>query len=242
VTPRGLLGLCAAGIALTCRDPAPERDLPQPMHRIRELRQPPVRPISIRELCVSSGKLHATADARWLSTRPALRATAALSAGHHAALEFRYLGSTEQEKRLGSGNRRRQLGLKLLSRDSCNVVYAMWRFDEPASVVASVKANPDLARHSECGNRGYENLRPLWKARVEPPQLGSVHELSATLQRGLLEVRIDQRPVLRAFVGVPRAPTSGLSGLRSDNVSFELLRFEADVPEGRGARQGDCPG
>jgi hypothetical protein len=242
VTPRGLLGLCAAGLALACRDPAAERDLPQPMHRIRELTPPPSRPISIRELCVTSGELHATADARWLSTRPALRATAPLSAGHHAALEFRYLGSTEQQKRLASGNERRQLGLKLLSRDSCNVVYAMWRFDEPASVVASVKANPDFARHSECGNRGYQNLRPLWKAGVESPQIGSVHALSATLQRGLLEVRLDQRPVLRAFVGGPRAPTSGLSGLRSDNVRFELLRFDADVPEGRSARRGGCPG
>lgn len=233
------VGLCAAALAFACRNPTLQRHLPSARHPVREP-TPPIHPISVGELCVTSGKLHATPDGRWFSTRPALRATAVRSAGHYASLAFRHLGSTEHEKRLGSGIERRQLGVKLLSRDSCNVVYAMWRFDEPASVVASVKTNPDFAHHSECGNRGYRNLRPLWQAPVESPQIGSVHELSATLQRDVLEVRIDRRPVLRALVNGARAPTLGASGLRSDNVRFELMRFEADVPEGGGDGRGDC--
>jgi hypothetical protein len=222
------LALCAAGLLLACRAPATKPELA------------PIRDVPARELCLSIGRLHPAGDKRWVSTHAALRATAPQSAGHHAAVVFRYLGGTETRARPAAEVEPRQLGLKLLSRDSCNAVYAMWRFDEGASVVATVQANPAFARHSQCGNRGYRSLRPFWTAAVEPPRIGSIHELSATVERGLLEVMIDGRPVLHAVLAGHRAPAFGASGLRGDNVGFELIRFEADVPETGAAESNSC--
>ena len=200
-----------------------------------------VRPVSVQELCVSSGSLRPTGAGRWLNEEPTFRATVAHSAGHHAALSFRYLGATEQKKRLGSGRERQQIGLKLLSRDTCNVVYAMWRLGERSSVVASVKSNPTASRHRECRNRGYRVLEPAWQAAVDPPAVGSIHELSATIRSGLLELRIDGTEVLRAVVDGQPGAALGASGLRSDNARFELLRIDADVLDAPRATRSSCP-
>jgi hypothetical protein len=216
--------LLAAWLAWSCRDPNGVLDLPS---------KTTVRPIELRELCVSSGALRSAGDSplgeRWLNTQPSLRATIPSSAGHHAAITFRYLGPTERETPLGSGQSRRQLGLKLLSRDTCNLVYVMWRFGPRSSIVASVKSNPGASRHGQCKNHGYRNLRPLWSAPVEEPALHSQHELSARIIGDTLEVQVDARPVLRARAPGSQVPAFGSSGLRSDNVRFELLRVEADM-------------
>lgn len=220
-------------LTLACRKP---RTTPTPPDAPRGS----VRPVPVEELCVSSGALRAAEATRWINEGPALRATVAHSAGHHAALSFRYLGGTEQKKLLGSGRERQQIGLKLLSRDTCNVVYAMWRLGERSSVVASIKSNPEASRHQECGNRGYRNLRPYWRAPVDSPAVGSTHELSASVSNGLLELRIDAKPVLRAVLSGRHDLAVGSSGLRSDNVRFELLRFDADVLDARGPTRSSC--
>ena len=188
-----------------------------------------VQRIPPEALCVSSGALQRSPSELWVNTSPSLRATIPNSLGHHAALSFRYLGRTTTERALGSGQQRAQLGLRLLARNTCNGVYVMWRLGTSSSMVASVKSNPGASVHAECKNHGYRNLKPLWSAPVEEPSLHSVHELSARIDSDLLEVRLDGRPVLRARLTGLDAPAFGSSGLRSDNVQFELLELEADV-------------
>jgi hypothetical protein len=56
-----------------------------------------------------------------------------------AEAHFTYLGSTGNEARLGSGELRRQFGLKLRAEDACNLVYAMWRIEPESKLVVSVK-------------------------------------------------------------------------------------------------------
>jgi hypothetical protein len=237
---RELLTACAASVLVACRDSAPPDETVQLANRLGralEAMPAPIRVVPPRELCVTSGRLHPMSDGRWFSTRPTLRATAPPSAGQHAAVTFRYLGSAEKG---GADASRQQLGLELLSRDSCNSIHVTWRLDEPAFVVAFVKSNPDFTRDSYCAERGARNLRPFWKVAVEPPEAGSVQELSAVLERGLLEVRIDRLPVLRAVTAGYDVPAFGRSGLRADNVDFELIRFEADVPETRAPSSTRC--
>jgi hypothetical protein len=55
---------------------------------------------------------------------------------------FAFLGSTGNEARRGSGELRRQFGLKLRALDACNLVYAMWRIEPESKLVVSVKAIP----------------------------------------------------------------------------------------------------
>jgi hypothetical protein len=56
---------------------------------------------------------------------PKLRAYLNAQTAQSVEARFTYLGSTENEARLGSGELRRQFGLKLRAHDACNLVYAM---------------------------------------------------------------------------------------------------------------------
>ena len=62
---------------------------------------------------------------------------------------------------LASGEMRRQFGLKLRAEDACNLVYAMWRIEPESKLVVSVKSNPGQHTSAQCGNRGYQNIKPL---------------------------------------------------------------------------------
>ncbi len=79
---------------------------------------------------------------------------------HQVEVHFTYLGSTGNEARLGSGELRRQFGLKLRAQDACNLVYAMWRIEPESKLVVSIKSNPGQHTSAECGNRGYRNIKP----------------------------------------------------------------------------------
>lgn len=195
----------------------------------------------LERLCPSLGAFQRLGAQRLYHDGPQLRATVPSSRGDSAALTFRFLGRSAQTAALGSGERREQIGLKLLAQDSCNVAYVMWRFGDPPSVVASWKSNPGT-RHAQCGNRGYQTLRPVWSAPVARPVPGSSHELSARIEGGFLHASIDARPVLRAALVPGMLAGVGEVGLRSDNLRYEVLRFEAILPEtGAAPLSPGCP-
>lgn len=139
-----------------------------------------------------------------------------------AELEFSYLGPSEEVAPLASGELRRQIGLKLRARDSCNVLYVMWRIEpsSKAGLVVSVKSNPGSTKHSQCGNSGYRNLAPRKAGPVPPLLAGERHRLQARLEGGNLEVRIDGRPVWEGPIGEEAASLVGPPGLRTDNGRF----------------------
>jgi hypothetical protein len=184
-----------------------------------------VRRVRASELCVRAGRVPVADASSWVSHEPRLRATASNSAGQHARIVFRYLGPTASRQPGAPG----EIGLELLSRDECNLVSTTWRIGTRSVILATVKTNRDFTRLEQCGARGGRNLRSFWQMPVERPVIGSTHELAATIRQGLLEVQIDRQPVLRAVVRGQNPPGVGSSGLRSDNIKLELLRFEADV-------------
>lgn len=161
------------------------------------------------------------------SRSPKMRAQAVGGGGNEAELDFVFLGPTEEVAPLASGERRRQLGLKLRARDSCNVLYVMWRIEPKAGLVVSRKANPGKQRHAECGVAGYRNLRP--RKQKSPPVLaeGARHRLRARVDGAALRVWIDDVLVWEGALDEAAAKLEGPVGVRSDNVGFA---FRLSVP------------
>lgn len=117
-------------------------------------------PIARAQMCVTEGALGPAESGWWLVDSPKMRAYFNQATAPAIEARFQYLGSTGNEARLGSGELRRQFGLKLRAHDACNLVYAMWRIEPESKLVVSVKRNPGQHSSAECGNRGYQNVKP----------------------------------------------------------------------------------
>lgn len=194
-------------------------------------RESVLREVAPEQLCSTLGAPLRVAERGWAVEAPKLRATIAGSTGRAAEVEIRFLGPSATAEPLRSGLERRQLGLELASRDTCNLLYVMWRLEPTAALVVSVKQNPGQSRHVECKNGGYRNLRPSATAPLPRLVPGSTHRLRAELTDTRLEVSIDGQRVWRGALDEPARTLSGRSGLRSDNVRFEVLSLRADLAE-----------
>jgi len=94
------------------------------------------------DLCVTEGAVEARQGQRLSVDVPKMRAYVTRRTAEVIEVRFTYLGATDKEARLGSGEMRRQFGLKLRAQDACNLVYAMWRIEPESKLVVSVKTNP----------------------------------------------------------------------------------------------------
>jgi hypothetical protein len=135
---------------------------------------------------------------------------------------FHYLGPTSNEEALGSGEMRRQFGFKLRAQDPCSLVYAIWRINPESKLVVSVKRNPSAHTSAECGNRGYENIKPRKSAPLPPLRSGDSHTLRAEMKKEDLRVFVDNREVWSGDVGADAAALAGRVGIRSDNARLEF--------------------
>jgi hypothetical protein len=90
---------------------------------------PKLVPVSRENLCVTEGTIEEMPGGRLAVTVSKMRAYLNASTPPMVEAHFTFLGGTANEARLGSGELRRQFGLKLRAADSCNLVYAMWRID-----------------------------------------------------------------------------------------------------------------
>jgi hypothetical protein len=106
-------------------------------------------------LCVTEGILEELPGQRFATNAPKMRAFVNRGTLQAVAAHFTYLGPTDEEAKLGSGEARRQFGFKLHAQDACNVVYAMWRIEPEPKLVVSIKSNPGQHTSAECGNGGY---------------------------------------------------------------------------------------
>jgi hypothetical protein len=165
---------------------------------------------------------------------PKLRATVAGSGGRGIELSFRYLGATAIDAKLRSGRDRRQLGLELAARDTCNLLYVMWRIEPVSELVVSVKRNGAQSRHAECENRGYHRLTPALSSPLPELVPAAEHRLRAEIEDGALSVRVDGALAWRGALDGPALELRGKSGLRSDNARFEVLALSADMPGSSG--------
>ena len=117
-------------------------------------------PVSKANLCVTEGTIQEFPGQGFSVNVPKMRAYLNAYTQPVAEAQFTYFGPTPNEAPLASGEMRRQFGLKLRAQDACNLVYAMWRIEPESKLVVSVKSNPGEHTSAQCGNRGYQNIKP----------------------------------------------------------------------------------
>jgi hypothetical protein len=163
-----------------------------------------------------------------LVREPKLRAVLPESSGERAELRFRYQGRTQRTALLKSGLERQQIGLKLRARDSCNVIYVMWRTAPESRIVVSVKDNAEASSHTECENAGYSSLRPVEQRSPPVAAVGAIYVLTAVIAQNSLLVTLNGDVVWRGDLPGAAKQLRGPAGMRSDNVTWELLEFDAE--------------
>jgi hypothetical protein len=203
---------------------------------------PALIPAKVQDLCVTEGEVTALGATGLVVESPKMRAFLNRATSQSIEARFKYLGGTAHESRLGSGEIRRQFGLKLKAQDACNLVYAMWRIEPEAKLVVSVKTNPGEHSSAECGNRGYRNVKPVRSAGVPRLQPGDAHALRAELNGASLRVFIDNYPVWEGDVGAEALRLAGPVGLRSDNARLQIELGTGAPLAGAVGEPKACPG
>ncbi|MGB8325640.1 MAG: hypothetical protein WCE52_21960 [Candidatus Acidiferrum sp.] len=181
--------------------------------------------VSRSDLCITEGSIEELPGNRLSVRVPTMRAYLNQSTPQDVQARFTYLGSTGNEARLGSGELRRQFGLKLRAEDACNLVYAMWRIEPESKLVVSIKSNPGQHTSAECANRGYKNIKPAHSSPVPSLSEGQAHSLHAAMQGKDLKVYVDDRLVWQGQLGMEATGLQGPVGIRSDNARLELQLF-----------------
>jgi hypothetical protein len=174
------------------------------------------------KLCVTEGTIVQGSGNRLSVNVPKMRAFVTVRSAQEVEAHFTYLGKTPGEKPLGSGEMRRQFGLKLRAQDPCNLVYAMWRIAPKAELVVSLKSNPGQHTSAECGNRGYRSIKPVHSSPLPPLRPGAAHTLRAEMNAVELRVYADDHLVWEGSVGPEGGSLKGPVGIRSDNARLEL--------------------
>lgn len=192
-------------------------------------------PVDPAELRLTSGTMVKRSATTFSVEDPSFRAELGAAPRSSAGITFVYRGPTRQNAPLASGELRRQIGLKLRAKDTCNVVYVMWHIEPSRGIEVSVKFNPGQRTHEECSDRGYTFIKPTWAGdEVSDIDTGSRHVLAATLTGTTLRVLTDGRP---AWVGdlPPQAfQFNGPVGVRSDNGIFDVeLQASQAEPQDR---------
>ena len=190
--------------------------------------------VARKDLCVTEGSIGAAGDRKLSVSVPKLRAYVNQPSAEAAEIRFTYLGGTSSEARLASGEARRQFGLKLRAADACNLVYVLWRIDPKSALVVSVKRNPGQHASAECGNRGYQNVKPRYSAPVPALASGQSHRLRASMQGDELTAAIDDTVVWQGTLGATASGLQGPPGVRTDNARllFELAVDAAAASSG----------
>jgi hypothetical protein len=180
-------------------------------------------------LCVTEGAVEELPGGRLAVSVPKMRAYLNSLTPQSVEADFTYLGSTGNEARLGSGELRRQFGLKLRAQDACNLVYAMWRIEPESKLVVSVKSNPGQHSSAQCGNRGYRNVKPTRSKPVPVLHPGQAHALRAEMNGAEMKVFADNVLVWEGSLGPEAGNLEGPVGMRSDNARLEV-EFRAAQP------------
>jgi hypothetical protein len=209
------LNLCAVAIVLLT-GPSPKANT----------QSTPLTPISKANLCVTEGTINQQPGQPLSVNVSKMRAYLNANTPPLAEARFTYLGATPNESPLASGEMRRQFGLKLRAEDACNLVYAMWRIEPESKLVVSVKTNPGQHTSEQCGNRGYQNIKPRSSSPVPVLTPGSTHTLRAQMNGAEMEVFADNSLVWEGSVGADVLSFDGPVGLRSDNARL-LINFSA---------------
>jgi hypothetical protein len=191
-------------------------------------------PASRENFCVTEGTIEELPAGRLSVNASKMRAYLNVPTPQLLEARFTYLGGTENDARLGSGELRRQFGLKLRAQDACNLVYAMWRIDPESKLVVSIKSNPGQHTSAQCANRGYRNIKPRHSIPVPVLRSGETHTLRAEMNGDELRVFADNSLVWEGPLGPDALAFDGPVGIRSDNARLQLeLRTAEPIPSQR---------
>jgi len=187
---------------------------------------PALRRIDRNDLCVTNGAVSMLPGGRLAidtpSSRAVMRAATENAADQVAEIRFRYIGPTQTSKPLASGELRRQIGLKLRAKDTCNLLYAMWHIEPDAAVAVSIKRNAGMNTHEQCRAGGYVNFKAQPRVDLPPIRPGEAHTLRAELHGRDLTVTADGKVAWQGTFGNELASLDGPPGFRTDNARFEL--------------------
>jgi len=178
--------------------------------------------VPLSRLQVTEGRMAASSDEQMVVDGPRMRAVLPGSSTSVVELRFTVLGPSAVQLPLASGELRQQVGLKLLSEDACNVLYAMWRVAPKPGIVVNYKRNPGLHTSRECGNRGYVIVRPEQKTPVSAPAVGVPHTLRAQLDGALLRIWADGTLAWQGAIPAEAPLVGAPVGMRSDNLRLSL--------------------
>lgn len=183
---------------------------------------------------ITLGDLTTKSDGRLNVNVPKFRAHLHQKYPPTAKLSLRYLGETSILAPLSSGRVVGQIGLKLINKNTCNVLYVMWRIMPVEELYLAVKHNPDDTTHKECGANGYHGLS---YTKLSPFGIsakdGKTHELYATFsaKKQTVSVYIDDKLIEKKRIDSKLlAGLTGTIGLRSDNANVDF-RFLLPMAE-----------
>jgi hypothetical protein len=182
----------------------------------------PLEPARVDRIRVESGQIEPVTADTFVVRRPGMRAVVSGSLGSSASVTFTYLGPTRDEVPLASGELRRQIGLKLRSQDTCNIVYVMWHIAPRQGINVQVKSNPGLATHDECRDSGYQSVQATTKVEARPIRVGERRTLRAEIESRALRVYADDVPVWEGTLPMQVLAFDGPAGIRSDNGVFDV--------------------
>lgn len=180
-------------------------------------------PVPRAALVVESGRVEpAASGAGFLLAVPTVRALVGTAPRPEIELDFEYRGPTAGSAPLASGELRRQIGVKLRARDTCNVVYVMWHVAPAQGIHVSVKSDPGARTHAECRDGGYVQLAPRQHRPPAPIRPGETHRLRAAVDGDRLRVTADGVVAWEGTLPPEAMAFDGPVGLRSDNGAFSV--------------------
>jgi hypothetical protein len=192
------------------------------------------------QLCVTEGTVGRGRGEEITIDVTKMRAFVTEETAQSVEARFTYLGETAETSALGSGAIRQQFGLKLRAQDACNLVCAMWRFSPKNEVVVSVKSNPGMDQSSQCGNKGYTNIKASRSSPAPEVSRGSRHVLFAEMDGQRMTVTADGRVVWEGSVGAGAMEFDGPVGIRSDNVRVGVELFAGQTGGGKAGTAPAC--
>ena len=186
------------------------------------------------DMKVTLGSVTQTKSGYLTVVGPKERAQRKAGTQQDAMLQFRYRGPSKKTSKLASGGFVRQIGLKMRTVDTCNLLYVMWRIEPVEEIAITIKSNPGKSNHGDCGAGGYINVAsvPLKDIGVTATTQDA-HRLRAKVDESngefKLTVDVDEKTVWSGTLD-PKiiAPINGPVGFRSDNGSFIFKLFVAD--------------
>jgi len=189
----------------------------------------------LSDLHVTLGTVTGTKSGYLTVVGPKERAVRTSGEHSRAILQFRYRGPSRKTSPLESGKVIRQIGLKLRAKDSCNLLYVMWRIEPVEELYIAIKRNPGKSKHNDCRTHGYIKLgRIPLKPLDITATTHKTHRLSAVVTdtdgRYVCVVAIDGRRIWSDDIDAKAiADITGPVGIRSDNGSFIFKLYVADA-------------